>query len=137
MCFRFKILVLPLDTDNIVHSSESLQFYKDAALSVGFGEYYQGIWFAGSCPPEFLPLLPSPALFKIYPIVVACSIWGHIWVCKCISVVCDNEAVFCIINKGPLHQFTPHLIICRSQFYHFCLSRSRSYECHSRLSISF
>ncbi|XP_018549880.1 uncharacterized protein LOC108895509 [Lates calcarifer] len=86
--------------DDIVHSSESLQFFTDAAPSVGFGGFFQGQWFASSWPTAFPEHEQSSALFEIYPIAVACHIWGHLWQRKRISVLCDNEATVNVINKG-------------------------------------
>ena len=86
--------------DDIVHSSDSLRFFTDAAPSVGFGGFYQGQWFADAWPVQFEQLSPSSALSEIYPIVAACHVWGPLWCRKRIAVLCDNEAVVEIINKG-------------------------------------
>ncbi|XP_068584257.1 uncharacterized protein [Cebidichthys violaceus] len=86
--------------DDVVHSSDSIKFFTDAAPSVGFGGYYQGQWFANSWPHSFPKLDPSSALYEIHPIAVACPIWGKFWRRKRIAVQCDNQAVVGIINKG-------------------------------------
>ncbi|XP_074539253.1 uncharacterized protein LOC141800545 [Halichoeres trimaculatus] len=86
--------------DDIVHSSDAIQFFTDAAPSVGFGGFYQGQWFADHWPPSFSELDFSSALYEIYPIAVACHVWGHLWHRKRIAVLCDNQAVVEIINKG-------------------------------------
>ena len=39
--------------DDVVHSADSIQFFTDAAPSVGFGGFFQGQWFAGHWPPAF------------------------------------------------------------------------------------
>ena len=86
--------------DDLVRSSDSLQLFTDAAPSVGFGGFYQGQWFASAWPPSFSRFVESSALYEIYPIAVACHVWGKHWRSKRISVLCDNEAVVAIINKG-------------------------------------
>lgn len=85
--------------DDVVYSSDSLRFYTDAAPSAGFGGYFQGQWFAGHWPPTFSPA-DSIALYEIYPIAIACRVWGGLWTRKRISVLCDNQSVVDIINRG-------------------------------------
>lgn len=77
-------------------------FLTDAAPSVGFGEFFNGEWFANVWLYEIQSLVNSrsTALFEHYPIVVACSLWGYLWTKKRITVFCDNAATVEIINKG-------------------------------------
>ncbi|XP_071059415.1 uncharacterized protein [Pseudochaenichthys georgianus] len=86
--------------DDLVCSSDSIRFFTDAAPSVGFGGFFQGEWFAGSWPPSFPNHASSSALHEIFPIAVACHVWGHLWFRKRISVLCDNQSVVEIINKA-------------------------------------
>ncbi|XP_060936184.1 uncharacterized protein LOC133012222 [Limanda limanda] len=86
--------------EDLVHSSDSIQLFTDAAPSVGFGGFFQGQWFASRWPPSFPTHNLSSALSEIYPIAVACHIWGQHWARKRISVLCDNQTVVNIINKG-------------------------------------
>lgn len=84
-------------------SSPSLDLFTDAAPSVGFGGYHKGEWFANEWPRAFLDFasgFESSALFEMYPIVVACILWGAGWCRKRITFFCDNAAVVAIINKG-------------------------------------
>ena len=86
-----------------VESSVALDFYTDAAPSVGFGGFHGNEWFSGAWPAEIVSLAPenySTALHKLYPIVIACLLWGHLWCRKKITVFSDNEATVHIINKG-------------------------------------
>ena len=86
-----------------VESSAELKFYTDAAPSLGYGGIFGDQWFAGGWPVELSALPPSvqsTALMEIYPIAVACVLWGHLWSRKRIVVFCDNEAAVHIINKG-------------------------------------
>uniref|UniRef100_UPI0037E76AD8 uncharacterized protein n=1 Tax=Semicossyphus pulcher TaxID=241346 RepID=UPI0037E76AD8 len=86
--------------DDLVHSSDSLKFFTDAAPSVGFGGFFQGQWFADHWPPAFSGFDQSSALYEIYPVAVACHVWGQHWKRKRISVLCDNQAVVSMINRG-------------------------------------
>jgi hypothetical protein len=40
------------------------------------------------------------AFFELYPIVMACVLWGHLWTRKQILFNCDNLAAVDIITKG-------------------------------------
>ncbi|XP_062249448.1 uncharacterized protein LOC133958576 [Platichthys flesus] len=86
-----------------VESSDSIKFFTDAAPSVGFGGFYDNQWFADVWPNEIQRLndqSKSTALYELYPIVVACILWGNSWARKQITVFCDNAATVDIINKG-------------------------------------
>ena len=86
--------------EDVISSADDLKFFTDAAPSLGFGGMFQNRWFAGSWPREFADLDQSSALYEMYPIVVACHLWGHFWARKRIAVKCDNSAVVAIVNKG-------------------------------------
>lgn len=87
--------------NDVVETSSSLKFFTDAAPSVGFGGFYDNQWFAEAWPPEILASdYKSIALFELYPIVLACLMWGKEWKRKQITVFCDNESTVNIINKG-------------------------------------
>lgn len=60
--------------DDLVHSSDSLEFFTDAAPSIGFGGYFQGQWFASKWPLSLPKLDSSSALYEIYPIAEACHV---------------------------------------------------------------
>ncbi|XP_035997645.1 uncharacterized protein LOC118564320 [Fundulus heteroclitus] len=85
--------------NDIVHSADMLQFFTDAAPSVGFGGFFQERWFADKWPSSFNNS-HSSALCEVYPIAVACRLWGPLWKRKRISAFCDNMAVVDAINKG-------------------------------------
>lgn len=61
---------------------------------------FEGHWFQGFFPPEILQERTSMALFELYPIVMACVLWGHLWSRKRILFHCDNMATVGIISKG-------------------------------------
>ena len=86
-----------------IETSVSLAFFTDAAPSCGFGGVFNRDWFAEKWPAEMISLpedVKSTALFEMYPIAVACILWGKSWNRKRITVFCDNEAAVNIINKG-------------------------------------
>jgi hypothetical protein len=37
---------------------------------------------------------------ELYPIVIACHLWGHRWRHKRVLFYCDNESVVRIVNSG-------------------------------------
>lgn len=89
--------------NDFAESSPALNLYTDAAPSIGFGGVYNKQWFAGAWPAELRALPPdvsSTALLELYPIVIACLLWGKHWERKRIIFFCDNEATVAIINKG-------------------------------------
>ncbi|XP_056124427.1 uncharacterized protein LOC130102426 [Rhinichthys klamathensis goyatoka] len=89
--------------DDFISLPLDIKLFTDAAPSIGFGGYYQGRWFASSWPPQLLDTpqsSASSALFELYPIVVAASLWGKEWSSKSIQIHCDNEAIVYCINKG-------------------------------------
>ncbi|XP_077957070.1 uncharacterized protein LOC120819784 [Gasterosteus aculeatus] len=86
--------------NEIVESADSRQIFTDGAPSLGFGGIYQGQWFASHWPTAFCRFETSIALYEIYPVAVACFIWGRHWTRKRISIMCDNQAVVDIVNKG-------------------------------------
>ncbi|XP_050973413.1 uncharacterized protein LOC127169819 [Labeo rohita] len=91
---------------NLVSSPIDIQLYTDATPSVGFGGFLRGRWFASTWPPELADLpqqLSSSALFELYPLVAAASLWGKEWSATSIVVHCDNEAIVHCINKGRSH----------------------------------
>ena len=60
-------------------------------------------WFSEAWPAEIERLegnCKSTALFELYPIVIACLLWGKHWCRKRVIVFCYNEATVNIINKG-------------------------------------
>ncbi|KAI2647906.1 Pro-Pol polyprotein [Labeo rohita] len=87
---------------NLVSSPIDIQLYTDAAPSVGFGGFLRGHWFTSTWPPELADLpqqLSSSALFELYLLVAAASLWGKEWSATSIVVHCDNEAIMHCINK--------------------------------------
>ena len=59
-----------------VSTSPDLELYTDAAISVGFGGYFNGLWFQGKWLPH-MHLSPTKGISiewqELFPIVVACT----------------------------------------------------------------
>ncbi|XP_060077427.1 uncharacterized protein LOC132556980 [Ylistrum balloti] len=85
--------------DDHVTSAADLHLFTDAT-NVAFGGIYKNQWFQGVFPAELQRSEPSMALFELYPIVMACVLWGHQWCKKRVLFHCDNMATVDIITKG-------------------------------------
>ena len=86
--------------DNITAAAD-MHLFTDAT-DKAFGGIFQNKWFQGMFPEDLLVLdnSPSMALLELYPIVIACFLWGEQWNKKRILFHCDNMATVQILNKG-------------------------------------
>lgn len=84
--------------DNITLAAD-MHIYTDATPT-SFGGIFLNKWFQGTFPPEFMHEQQSMALCELYPIVMACVMWGSQWSNKRILFHCDNLATVHIISKG-------------------------------------
>ena len=71
---------------------------SDASGRYGFGVYYDGEWFNGSWLPAQQPL--CIAYKELFPIVLACHVWGASWARKRVEFQCDNTEVVSVIMSG-------------------------------------
>ena len=64
-------------------------------------EFFGDQWFQGEIPENILQLSEahSMAFCELYPIVMACVLWGSEWPRKRILFFCDNMSSVNIINK--------------------------------------
>ena len=76
-----------------------IRLFTDST-DTAFGGIYNNKWFQGYFPNDLYSEDTSMALFELYPIVMACSMWGYTWARKKILLNCDNESTVYIINKG-------------------------------------
>ena len=86
---------------NPTHTPD-MDLFTDAS-GIGYGGYYQGKWFqARWSRSQQLDTNPSLSIAfqELYPIVIACLLWGKHWHRKRILFHCDNLATVQIINKG-------------------------------------
>ncbi|XP_060063752.1 uncharacterized protein LOC132544202 [Ylistrum balloti] len=78
-----------------------MHLYTDAT-DKDFGGIYGHKWFQGSFPEDMTIAGEriSMAFLELYPIVMACVLWGQEWTKKRIVFHCDNMSTVDIINKG-------------------------------------
>ena len=80
---------------DVWETSQSLQFYTDAAASIGFAGVFDRHWLHGTWPNHWKSY--NIALLELFPIVIAVQIWGHIM--ADIIFFSDNAAFVDIINN--------------------------------------
>ena len=69
----------------------------DASGTLRYGIYYSGHWIADTRPP---PLQGRSIQWKeLYPIALACLLWGHSWSGKKILFRCNNQVVVDIFPR--------------------------------------
>ncbi|XP_069110159.1 uncharacterized protein, partial [Argopecten irradians] len=91
--------------DDRITLAADLHLYTDATTD-GFGGILCNKWFQGYFPIELKIRDISMALYELYPIVMACVLWGHLWNRKRILFHCDNQATVEIITKdGQIQEF--------------------------------
>ena len=71
---------------------------SEASGKKGFGVYNNGAWFYRTWLPAQQPL--GMAYKELFPIVLACHIWGQSWSNKRIKFWCDNQSVVHILQSG-------------------------------------
>lgn len=74
------------------------QLATDASGSKGFGAYNNGQWFNCAWLPSQRAL--GIAYKELFPIVLACHIWGPVWGRQRIEFLCDNQSVVHILRSG-------------------------------------
>lgn len=84
--------------DDITNAAD-ISLFTDATLT-SFGGIYVNQWFQGDFPWELSNEQTSMAFYELYPIVMACVLWGHNWSRKRILFNCDNLATVEIVRKG-------------------------------------
>lgn len=83
-----------------VSKAADMHLYTDAT-DKSFGGLFNNRWFQGYFPAEvFKWEATSMAFYELFPIVMACVLWGHYWPRKRILFHCDNLGTVEIINKG-------------------------------------
>ncbi|XP_033729979.1 uncharacterized protein LOC117319256 [Pecten maximus] len=99
---------ISLFRDSNISQAADMELYTDASATLGFGGYFQGKWFSSEWPVNLQlhgkqskkASSVSIAYRELYPIVVACILWGRYWERKQVLFWCDNIATVDIINKG-------------------------------------
>ena len=77
--------------------SHTLELFSDAASLIGFGAVFGKYWFGSEWSVTWRSY--NIAVLKLFPIVLAFHIWGHLMADKCVIFFCGNAAIVDIINK--------------------------------------
>ena len=77
-----------------------LQVYTDAGGTLGWGAYYanEGRWMHSRWEQDTMDL--SIEYKELFPILVACATWGHMWCRLRIAFHCDSQAVVDCLASG-------------------------------------
>lgn len=81
--------------------SNFVSLVTDAYGSIRHGAFFQPHWFNGKwLPHHCLGSSPdiSTAWQELFPIYLACAVWGPLWRNRHVRFSCDNQAVVPIIN---------------------------------------
>ena len=78
--------------------SPDLELFTDASGSLGYGIFYMGHWISKPWPPQLQDR--SIQWKELYPIAIACLLWGQQWSGKKLLFHCDNQAVVDIWASG-------------------------------------
>ena len=81
--------------------SPDIHLDTDAAGSIGFGAFFDNQWFQGSWLPghHLNPVTGiSISWQELYPIYLACMLWGPMWANRRICFHCDNQATVSILS---------------------------------------
>ncbi|XP_055345768.1 uncharacterized protein LOC129593467 [Paramacrobiotus metropolitanus] len=74
-------------------TSDVLNLYTDASAVTGFGGYFDGRWFCSRWPESVLKNNLCIQLLELFPILIACTIWGSHFRCRRLIFHCDNRSV--------------------------------------------
>ncbi|XP_033749212.1 uncharacterized protein LOC117333903 [Pecten maximus] len=114
--------------DNVTQAAH-MHLFTDAT-DRAFGGIFGNKWFQGTFPLELYEGKDkiSMAFCELFPIVIACVLWGKEWSRKRILFHCDNMATVDIINKG---RSKVELIMNLMRKLTFC-SMSNNFIVHAR-----
>ena len=97
--------------DTQATSPPELQLYTDASGSLGYGGFLAGEWFQGHWLPHHTLSQKrgiSIEWQELFPIYLACILWGPRWSGKRIRMWCDNKSVVASINSK--HSKSPRVM---------------------------
>ena len=82
-------------------NSPELEFSTDVSGSLGYGAFCSNFWFQGKWSSEFHAHKEQQSITwkELFPVYLACSVWGHLWSGKHIILWCDNVSVIHILNS--------------------------------------
>lgn len=87
--------------DTKIAQSPDLHFFTDASGRLGYGAFLNNHWFQGkwSLIHHSHKEQQSIAWKELFPIYLACMVWGPQWSGKRIMLWCDNQSVINILNS--------------------------------------
>ena len=97
--------------DTRATSPPELQLYTDTSGSLGYGGFLAGEWFQGHWLPHHTLSQKrgiSIEWQELFPIYLACILWGPRWSSKRIRMWCDNKSVVASINSK--HSKSPRVM---------------------------
>lgn len=81
--------------------SPQIHLFTDAAGSIGYGAFFDNQWFQGKWLPSH-QINPDTGISitwqELYPIYLACMLWGPLWANRRICFHCDNQATVTILS---------------------------------------
>jgi hypothetical protein len=82
-------------------NSPEHEFSTDVSGSLGYGAFCSNFWFQGKWSSEFHAHKEQQSITwkELFPVYLACSVWGHLWSGKRIILWCDNVSVIHILNS--------------------------------------
>ena len=108
----------------LIRRQPDFHVYSDASGSWGCGAWFGSQWFQVPWPPQ--SVLTTPALRELFPIILACAVWGSDWTGR--LVLCHSDNVAAVMHVNRLHARDPmacHLLRCLAFF-------QALYECRLR-----
>ena len=77
------------------------EFSTDASGSIGYGAFFNNFWFQGKWSSQFHGHTEQQSIAwkELFPVYLACSVWGNLWSGKRIILWCDNISVTQILNS--------------------------------------
>ena len=82
--------------------SPQIHLFTDASSAIGYGAFFNNLWFQGGWLPEhFLNTSMGISITwqELFPIYLACMVWGPLWANRRICFHCDNQAVVAILSS--------------------------------------
>ena len=101
-------------------SSEHLNFYTDAAKSLGFGIVFGASWTYGEWPENWK--VKDISFLEFFPILLALNLWCDRLKNKRVMFISDNDSVVHVINKQTAKD--KHLLVLLRQLVLICLNNN-------------
>jgi hypothetical protein len=72
-------------------NSPEFEFSTDASGALGYGAFFNNFWFQGKWSSQFHAHIEQQSIAwkELFPVYLACSVWGNLWSGKRILLWCD------------------------------------------------